>query len=193
MAGAVGETRLDPGIETCLLMGALGAASGDRVSLLAADRAVRARVAGASQAQTVLSTFANALSHVEPTLVEADWPLIAAQARGLCSQRSLVVLVTGLDPAVYAEGLGLVLPALAHDHRVVIAHVTNPDESRREGDVATAGDVYTAAATTRLRLATDTLAARVERMGVRIVRADPQRLAPAVCDAYLALKAAGQL
>ena len=34
---------------------------------------------------------------------------------------SLVVLVTGLDPAIYADGLGTVLPTLAHDHQVVIA------------------------------------------------------------------------
>ena len=192
-AGRLGDgTRLDAGIETCLLMGALAAASGDRVSLLAVDRAVRARVASLHRQGGVIAGFANALSHVEPTLVEANWSLIAAQVDALCAQRSLVVLVTGLDPALWAEGLGLVLPALAHDHRVVIAHVTDPAEAART-DITSVTDAYDAAAASRLTLATDALAARVKRLGTDIVRADPDRLAPAVCDEYLRLKATGRL
>ena len=193
-AGRMGDqTRLDAGLEACLLMGALGAASGDRVSLLVADRVVRARVAGVTTPNAVIASFANALSVVEPTLVEADWQLIVAQIDALCSQRSLVILVTGLDPAIYAEGLGPVLPVLAHDHRVVVAHVTDPDESARERDVSSVTAAYDAAAISRLRLATDALVERVTRMGVDIVRADPDRLAPAVCDTYLKLKATGRL
>jgi len=188
-----GQVRLDAGLETCMLLGALGAASGDRVSLLAVDRTVRARVAGTSRQSAVIAGFANALSNVEPTLIEADWQLIVAQVDALCSQRSLVVLITGLDPAIYAEGLGTVLPALAHDHRVVVAHVIDPDETARAHDVSSVKAAYDAAAISRLALATDALAARVERLGVEIVRADADHLAPAVCDMYLKLKATGRL
>jgi len=188
-----GQIRLDAGIETCLLLGALGAASGDRVSLLAVDRTVRARVGGTTRQSAVIAGFANALSQVEARLVEADWQLITAQVDALCSQRSLVVLVTGLDPAIYAEGLGLVLPSLAHDHRVVIAHVTDPDESTRARDVSSVRAAYDAAAISRLTLATEALTTRVSRLGVDVVRADADRLAPAVCDTYLKLKATGRL
>ncbi|MDR1512436.1 MAG: DUF58 domain-containing protein, partial [Propionibacteriaceae bacterium] len=184
-AGRLGDaTRLDAGIETCLLMGALGAASGDRMSLLAVDRETRTRVAGRAGKGSVLAGFANALSLVEPILAEADWSLVAAEIDALCSQRSLVVLVTGLDPALYADGLGVVLPVLAHDHKVVIAHVTDPALDPRGRTLETAQEAYDAAAADRLELTTGMLAGRVARMGVEVVQADPDHLAPAVADAY---------
>ena len=212
--GSIDQLRLDAGIETCLLMAALGSASGDRMSLLVADRQVRLRLAGTGQQGSVLARFANGLSLAEPVLAEADWALIAAQIDQLCSQRSLVILVTGLDPALYAEGLGTVLPTLAHDHQVVIAHVTDPAEdalltpppsqgspknatkksaSSHASPQPSLDRVYAAAAAARLQLTTAGLANRVSRLGVEIVTADPDHLAPAVCDAYLALKAAGRL
>ncbi len=189
--GVADQLRLDAGIETCLLMAALGAASGDRVSLLVADQQVRLRLAGRAKG-SVLASFANGLSLAEPRLLEPDWSMIAAEIDRLCRQRSLVILVTGLDPAVYAEGLGPVLPVLAHDHQVVIAHVADPSDGARPDDL-TATSVYDAAAGGRLWLATQALAARVTRLGAEVVQADPDRLAPAVCDKYLALKAAGRL
>lgn len=193
-AGRIGgdQLRLDAGIEACLLMAALGAASGDRMSLLVADQEVRLRLPGTGKG-SVLAAFADGLSLIEPALTETDWSLVAGQVDALCRQRSLVVLVTGLDPALYAEGLGTVLAGLAHDHQVMIAHVTDPAGEARPAEAASASTAYDAAATGRLWLATQALSARVERMGVDVVRADPDHLAPAVCDAYLALKAAGRL
>lgn len=190
--GAADQLRLDAGIEACLLMAALGAASGDRVSLLVADQQVRLRLPGTGKG-SVLAAFADGLSLVEPAVTETDWPLIASQVGQLCRQRSLVILVTGLDPALYADGLGTVLSGLGHDHQVVIAHVTDPTTGTRPDELASATEVYDAAAGGRLWLATQTLAARVTRMGVEVVQADPDRLAPAVCDKYLALKSAGRL
>ena len=186
------QLRLDAGIETCLLMAALGAASGDRISLLAADQVVRLRLPGTGKG-SVLPSFADGLAQVDAAVTETDWSLVAAQVSRLCRQRSLVILVTGLDPALYADGLGTVLAGLAHDHQVVIAHVLDPAERNRTPEVATATQAYDAAASGRLRLATQALAARVTRMGAEVVQADPDRLAPAVCDRYLALKAAGRL
>ena len=193
-AGRIGgdQLRLDAGIEACLLMAALGAASGDRMSLLVADQEVRLRLPGTGRG-SVLAAFADGLSLIEPALTETDWSLVAGQVDALCRQRSLVVLVTGLDPALYAEGLGTVLAGLAHDHQVMIAHVTDPAGEARPAEAASASTAYDAAATGRLWLATQALSARVQRMGVDVVRADPDHLAPAVCDAYLALKAAGRL
>jgi uncharacterized protein (DUF58 family) len=188
-----GQTRLDSEIEACLLLGALGSAAGDRVSLLAFDRQLRARVASTSARAPVLAAFSDALSEVSPQLIEADWQLAAAQVGEMCNQRSLVVLLTGLDPALYGEGLGVVLPVLAHRHQLVVAHVDDPELARMRSDVSTAGAAYDAAAAGRLDLATGALASRVADLGVEVVRAAPERLAPAVCDAYLMLKAAGRL
>jgi uncharacterized protein (DUF58 family) len=190
--GAADQLRLDAGIETCLLMAALGAASGDRMSLLVADQQVRLRLPGTGKG-SVLASFADGLSLIEPALTETDWSLVASQVDQLCRQRSLVIVVTGLDPALYADGLGTVLAGLGHDHQAVIAHVTDPADGARPDEPTGTTHVYDAAADSRLWLATQALAARVTRMGVEVVQADPDRLAPAVCDRYLALKAAGRL
>jgi uncharacterized protein (DUF58 family) len=189
--GTADQLRLDAGIEVCLLMAALGAASGDRMSLLVADQEVRLRLPGNGKG-SVLAGFANGLSLAEAHLNEADWALVAGQVGRLCRQRSLVILVTGLDPALYGDGLGTVLGTLAHDHQVVIAHVTDP-ATEAPPEPTSAPAVYEAAARERLRLATDELSARVRRLGVEVVHADPDHLAPKVCDTYLALKAAGRL
>ena len=189
---AADQLRLDAGIEVCLLMAALGAASGDRMSLLVADQQVRLRLPGTGKG-SVLAAFADGLSLVEPVLAETDWAMVSGQVGQLCRQRSLVIQVTGLDPALYADGLGTVLAGLGHDHQVLIAHVTDPATGVRPDAFANATDAYDAAAGGRLWLATQALAARVNRMGVEVVQADPDRLAPAVCDRYLALKAAGRL
>lgn len=190
--GSVDQTRLDAGIETCLLMAALSAASGDRVSLLVADQAVRQRLVGTAKG-SVLASFANRLSLVEPRLTETDWSLVTSQIDQLCRQRSLVILITGMDPAIYADGIGPVLPALAKAHQVLIGHVTDPAQGADRQEVENAPQAYELGAQDRLWLATEALTQRVSRMGVEVVQADPERLAPAVCDAYLALKAAGRL
>jgi len=186
------QTRLDAGIETCLLMAALGAASGDRISLLVADQQIRLRLPGTGKG-SVLAAFADGLSQVEPVLGEPDWTQIAEQVAQLCRQRSLVILVTGLDPALYADGVGTVLAGLSTAHQVLIAHVTDPRTAAAGTAPATATEAYDAAADARLWLGTQALVQRVGRLGVDVVQADPDGLAPAVCDRYLALKAAGRL
>ncbi|HAM44322.1 MAG TPA: DUF58 domain-containing protein [Propionibacteriaceae bacterium] len=196
-AGRIGgagndQLRLDAGIEACLLMAALGSASGDRMSLLVADAEVRQRLAGTAKG-SALAAFADRLSLAEAELTETDWSMVAAQVNQLCRQRSLVVLITGLDPALYAEGLGTVLGQLAHSHQIVIAHVTDPTEQAQLDETPDANAAYDAAASARLWLATQALSNRVHRMGVEVVHADPDHLAPAVCDTYLALKATGRL
>lgn len=190
--GDTDQLRLDAGIEACLLMAALGSASGDRMSLLVADSMVRQRLAGTAKG-SALAAFSDRLSLAEAALVETDWSMVADEVSQLCRQRSLVVLITGLDPAVHAEGLGTVIGGLAHQHQVVIAHVTDPAEKDPTPQTTTAQEAYAAAASARLWLAGQGLADRVHRMGVEIVHADPERLAPAVCDTYLLLKATGRL
>jgi uncharacterized protein (DUF58 family) len=189
-AGRIGlATRLDAGIETCLLLGALGAASGDRMSLICADSALRSQRISVSGMASVVAGFADALSQVEPKLVEAHWPLITGQIDLAAKNRALVVLVTGLDPALYEDGMGSVLPLLAARHQVVVASVSEP-KPKLDGAV---GAAYDLAAAERLSLARGELAASVKRMGAEVVEADSEHLAPAVCDTYLALKASGRL
>jgi uncharacterized protein (DUF58 family) len=118
--------RLEASIEAALLLATLATHAGDRVELLAYDRRVRARVAG-STGRRVLPAFADALAGVQPELVEADWPGIAAQVRERLTQRALVVLLTALDPAAVELGLLDVAGRLTDRHAVVVASVLDPE------------------------------------------------------------------
>ena len=186
------EPRLDASIEAALLLAALAARAGDRVELVAYDRRLRARVAGATGPQ-LLPALANALAPVEPALVETDWPGVVALVRERLSQRSLVVLLSSLEPAAVESGLLAVVGPLTQDHRVVLASVRDPEVAGLRAGRAGAAAVFDAAAAERGELERAAVAGRLRRRGVEIVDALPADLAPRLADAYLALKAAGRL
>ncbi|MCL2848711.1 MAG: DUF58 domain-containing protein, partial [Micrococcales bacterium] len=185
-------TRLEAAIEAALLLGVLADRAGDRVDVLAYDRTVRARVAGASRAE-LLPTMADQLAPVEPTLLETDWTGVAAQVQARMAQRSLVVLLTTIDPAAAEAGLLDVVAQLARRHQVIVAAVADPElEAMRttRGDVV---ETYEAAAAERAGLGHAAVETRLRRRGVEVVEALPGDLPPALADRYLALKAAGKL
>jgi uncharacterized protein (DUF58 family) len=197
-------TRLDAGIEAALLLAALASHAGDRVELVAFDRALRARVAGVAGAR-LLPVVADALSDVEPSLLETDWPGVVALTSEQLSQRALVVLVTALDPAAVTAGLLPVAGQLTSRHTVVLASVSPEPEA--EGGVAGGAtdesgvddartpdaDVYDRAAQERVRLDRDAVGGALARDGVTVVQGDAEQLAPRLADTYLDLKAAGRL
>jgi uncharacterized protein (DUF58 family) len=186
------EPRLEASVEAALLLSALASRAGDRVELLAYDRTVRARVAGQSGPR-LMPALADALSGVEPSLVEADWPGIVAQVQERLSQRALVVLLSALDPAAVEQGLLGVVDQLASRHQVVLASVRDPEIERlRTGREDTAA-LFDAAAAERAELERAAVAQRLRGRGVEVVDALPEDLAPRLADTYLALKAAGRL
>ncbi|MGW4496128.1 DUF58 domain-containing protein [Streptomyces sp. NPDC004376] len=192
-AGRVGDApRLDASLDAALLLGALASRAGDRVDLLAYDRRVRALVQ-AKSAGDVLPSLVNALASLEPELVETDARGLAATVLRTASRRSLIVLFTTLDAAPVEEGLLPVLPQLTSRHTVLVASVADPHiaaMARARGDVDA---VYEAAAAAQAQRERERTADQLRRHGVTVVDATPDELAPAVADAYLALKAAGRL
>ena len=186
------EVRLDAAIEAALLTAALAARAGDRVDLLAHDRRVRARVRGGSRAG-LLPGLVEALAGLEPSLVEADWDAVATEVRSMARRRALVVLLTALDASVLDSGLVAVLEQLAARHTVVLAAVDDPALARLARSRADAEQVYAAAAAETAAAEREATAALLTRLGVEVVHASPDELAPALADRYLALKAAGRL
>ena len=130
---------------------------------------------------------------MEPELLEADWPGIVGAVQQRLSRRSLVVLLTALEPASVEESLLPVLGLLTARHRVVIASVADPAVTAMAGGRGDADAVYSAAAAERTIADRTRLAAILTRLGVDVVDADPEHLPPALADRYLALKAAGRL
>jgi len=192
-AARIGDApRLDASIEAALLLAALASRAGDRVELVAFDRGVRARVAGA-QGPRLMPALADALAPLEPALLETDWPGVVAVVRARLSQRSLVVLLSALDPATVESGLLGVIGELTADHTVVLASVRDPEVDALRRGRASATEVFDAAAAERAELERSAVAVRLRQRGAEVVDALPDELAPRLADAYLALKAAGRL
>jgi uncharacterized protein (DUF58 family) len=192
-AGRVGDApRLDSSMDAALLLAALASRAGDRVDLLAYDRRVRALVQGRT-ARDVLPSLVNAMTTLEPELVETDARGLAATAIRTAPRRSLIVLLTSLDTAPVEEGLLPVLSQLTQRHTVLVASVADPHIARMATARGNTEAVYEAAAAARAQTERDRTAEKLRRAGVTIVDATPDDLAPALADAYLALKSAGRL
>ncbi|WP_351232582.1 DUF58 domain-containing protein [Streptomyces sp. NPDC002133] len=192
-AGRVGDVpRLDAAMDAALLLTALATRAGDRVDLLAYDRRTRAQVQGRAAGE-VLPSMVNALAPLEPELVETDARGLSATALKYAPRRSLIVLLTGLDAAPIEEGLLPVLPQLTQRHTVVLASVADPHIAEMANNRGTLDAVYNAAAGTQAQAQRRRTAEHLQRHGVTVVDATPDNLAPALADAYLALKAAGRL
>ncbi|MFI2211190.1 DUF58 domain-containing protein [Streptomyces sp. NPDC020141] len=192
-AGRVGDVpRLDASMDAALLLTALASRAGDRVDLLAYDRRVRARVQGRAAAER-LPAMVDALAPLEPELVETDARGLSATALRSAPRRSLIVLLTSLEAAPVEEGLLPVLPQLTQRHTVLVASVSDPHVGEMSAARGDAGSVYAAAAAAQEQAQRSRTADQLRRHGVTVVDAAPDALAPALADAYLALKAAGRL
>lgn len=192
-AGRVGDApRLDAGIESVLLLTALAARAGDRVDVLAWDRGVRGAVQGQSGAALMAATT-SMLANVGSSLVETDWSRLSAEIVRRARHRSLVVLLTALDPAPLRQGALPVLPQLVGRHQVLIAAAGDPSVAQMLADRSDLAATYRAAAAAGFGLERRAVAEQLTRIGVEVVDALPGDLAPALADRYLALKAAGRL
>jgi len=192
-AGRVsGVPRLDASMDAALLLAAVASRAGDRVGLLAADRRVRARVLGASRSE-VLPALTDAMAGLEAELIESDGGVLAGAVLAAARQRCLVVLMTDLNEAAISESLLPRLGVLAARHRLLLAAVADPRLAEMAAGRADAPAVYAAAAAERARSERARVSALLRRRGVQVVDAPPDRLPSVLTDAYLSLKAAGQL
>ena len=184
--------RLDAQMEAALLLAALASRAGDRVDVLALDNTVRAQVRGASGA-ALMSSLADAFAPLEASLLEMDWSLLASTVAQQLSQRSLVVVLTGIDGAGADAGMLRATTALAKDHALVIASAIDPGLGELRAERGDTASVYSAAAAESDLVEQHAVRVRLARAGAEVVQADPAGLAPALADTYLALKAWGRL
>ncbi len=194
-AGRVHDSpRLDTALDAALLLTALAGRAGDRIDVVAGDRAIRTRLRLAGPG--AVAQLQEAMVRLTPEITEADWSRLAGAVQELGRQRALVVLLTPLEPAPVIEGLLPVLPALARQHRVVLASVTDPElEELTHGfvDTASIDRVHLAAAAEQALAERGRVVAMLRSLGVETIRGTPESLAPALADHYLMLKANGLL
>lgn len=192
-AARLGEgTRLDAQIEAALLLSALASRAGDRVDVIALDEAVRAQVRGQS-GPALMSALADGLAPVEPALVETSWSLATGTVSRTLSQRALVVVLTGLEGSSADAATLRALAPIVREHTVLVASATDPGLAELRERRSDTESVYVAAAAEQDLLEIEAARDRLRRAGAEVVEASAEGLAPALADAYLALKAAGRL
>jgi uncharacterized protein (DUF58 family) len=186
------ETALDTGIEASLLLAVLAERGGDRVSLIAYDRRVRAKVSSTGKGN-MLNAMVQALAPLEPELIELNTQAVAGAVRSVTAHRALVVLVTSLDAGAAEEGLIPLVTSLAQKHVVVVAAVRDPAVDQARLDRTSTTSTYRAAAAEHALNRRAAITAVVKRAGVEVVDAAPLDLPPQLADMYIRLKAAGRL
>jgi uncharacterized protein (DUF58 family) len=187
-----GWPRLDWSLDAALLLAALAARAGDHVDFLAHDRVTKAAVVGASRTE-LLAQLVTAMAPLQPALVESDSAATIAAVLRRTRRRALVVLLTDLNASALDEGLLPVLPRLSAKHQVIVAAISDPRVDELASGRADAAQVYDAAAAERSRNERRAIASRLRSTGVEVVDAQPEELAPALADRYLAMKASGKL
>ncbi len=194
MAGQVdGVPRLEHAMDAVMMMAAVTTRLGDRAGLLAFGRQVRAVVppsGGGSQ----LPRIVDAMYDLDAQLVESDYRAAFSEAMARFRRRALVVLLTELTEPVIAETLLPALPAMVRHHLVLVAGVRDPDVVGWARSMPTdAGEAYRKAAAVSAIDDRRRAIARLQGMGASVIDAPPGRLAPALADAYLKVKATGRL
>ena len=89
--------------------------------MIAADAVPRALLQRAT-----LATLSQAMTGLEPALLEADAAALVGQMLRLARRRCLVVLFTDLTAATIEEGLLPALEPLLRRHEVMVAAVADP-------------------------------------------------------------------
>ncbi|GAB49217.1 DUF58 domain-containing protein [Mobilicoccus pelagius] len=205
-AARIGDVpRLDAAMDAALLLTALATRGGDRVDVVAGDRVVRCLDPGgrgASGPDDRLHRLVDALAPLEPSLVEANWPMLAAATLRLASRGALVVLLTPLEPVVVEETLLPALEALGDRHTLVLASVRDPGlDHLATGDPRTAGAtrdddldaVHDAAAAEHALARRARTAAVLTGLDVTVLDRPPADLPVDLAHTYLDLKARGRL
>jgi len=194
MAGRVADVpRVEHAMDAVMMLTSMATRLGDRAGLVAFDREVRAVVAP-SHSRAQLGRVTEAMYELEPQLVESDYEGAFVEALARFRRRALLVVFTELSEQAVADTLLPALPLVARDHLVVLASVQDPTvvELARSVPDDAAGTYAKAAAVAALE-ERRRMTGRLRGMGITVVDAAPGRMAPALADAYLKVKATGRL
>ena len=194
MAGRVaGVPRLDHAMDVAMMLTAVATRLGDRAGLVAFDSQVRAVVPpGHGPAQ--LGRVTEAMYTLDPRLVESDYRGVFAQTLARFRRRALLVVLTELAEEAVAETLVPALPVVVRHDLVVVGSVTDPEVAGWSRAVpADASATYRKAAAVKALAERQRTVARLRAMGATVVDALPGKIAPALADAYLRVKATGRL
>ena len=194
MAGRVaGVPRLEHAMDAVMMLTAVATRLGDRAGFLAFDQDVRA-VVPPGHGRNQLGLVTEAMYALEPELVESNYRGAFVHALARFRRRALLVVFTDLNEHAVSETLLPALPLVVRSNVVVIVGVRDPEVVRwAEAPPADKAGAYRKAAAVAALEERRRLVARLRGMGATVVDEVPGRLAPALADAYLEVKATGRL
>ena len=191
LAGAY--SRLDHVLSAALVLSDVAATSGDRVGLIAFDDAIRAVVAP-QRGRAALRSLRTAISGLEARVVEPDY---AAAFRVLATsqpRRALIVFFTDVIDVRAARSFVAYASRAGRRHALVVVAIENDAliEASRPTSVGATALFRSAAAEELVREREEALA-RMRSAGIAVLDVAPSRMAAAVVNRYLEIKARGLL
>lgn len=190
---AGGVPRLELAIDATMAVTELAGRIGDHVGMMAFARDVHTLVpprTGRAQAARIL----DAVFALQPTLDAPDYRGAVARLLAVHRRRKLLVLLTELTDVSAMQGLLGALPTLVGRHLVLVGAVRDPGTVATSTATPTSSDqLYRKAAAGEALGRREEAAARLRGLGAQVVDTGPDRLAAALADRYLRIKATGRL
>ncbi len=194
MAGSVrGVARFEHALDGAIAVAELAGRVGDHVGMVAFDSRVLAALdpkGGRAQSRRILEVLLDLHASLEP-------PGYAAALSAFLTRhgrRSLLVLLTDLAHPALLEPLASVAPTLLRRHLLIVGAVSDPElEELAQAMPDSSETAYLKAAASGALADRHRAAAVLGRLGVRVVDRPPGRLAGALADQYLRIKASGRL
>lgn len=186
-------SRFEHVLSAALVLGDVAAASGDRVGLLAFDDDVRAYVPP-QKGLLALRSVRTALSALDATLTEPDYAsafrVLAMRQR----RRALVVFFTDVIDTRAAQLFLAHAARAARRHLMVVVAIQNEElvAAARPSAAGTAALYRSAAAEELIREREEALA-RMRQAGIAVLDIAAGRMAAAVVNRYIEIKARGLL
>lgn len=183
-----GVPKLDQAITALLLLSYVSLKAGDRVGFFAFDSRSRAFVpprGGVATQQRIV----RACAEVDYCEEETNFTLALAELRGRLTRRSLIVVATDFVDTITTQILLANMQILARRHMVVFVTSTNlaleQEFMRSPEDLQ---DVARAVVARDLMYERRRVFTELDRLGVLIVEAPPERLGGALVNRYLSIK-----
>lgn len=194
MAGVVaGVPRLDHAMDAAMALTTVATRLGDRAGLVAFSSSIRSQVPARGD-RGQLARVTQAMFDLEPDLTESAYAEVFGRVVAQQRQRSLLVLLTELSSEAMAQTMIPALPLLLRRHLVLVGSVRDPEvEEWRTAEVEHVDDAFRAAGAVTVQRVRTRTAGLMQRLGATVVDQPPGRLAGALADAYLTMKARGRL
>lgn len=188
-----GLAKLDYAVNTALCLAEVALYSGDRVGLLAYDRAPRHRMLP-RRGSTHLRQLMEELVDLRTSTLEADHLRAVTALMNSQKRRSLVIWLTDLaETAMTPEVIDAALQ-LTPEHLVLFTLVGQPDllkMAAQEPD--TAAHMYEASAAQEIMQRRQVLLGRMRDRGVLLVEVNTAAMSAAVVNTYLDIKQQNRL